>query len=78
MSRTVRRLFMAAFIAVPISATAAEQPSLLSPADHGPAGLMADMAARWVLKHVYEQAQPDVQQSFEPKLVSRDSVSKLA
>ena len=45
---------------------------------HYPITDMADMAARWVLKHVYEQAQPDVQQSFEPKLVSRESVSKLA
>ena len=33
------------------------------------------MAARWVLKHVYDQRQ-DVQQVFEPKLVERDSVSK--
>ena len=42
MSRTARRLCMVALTAIPFSATAAEQPSLLSPADHGPAGLMAD------------------------------------
>ena len=35
---------------------------------------MGRMAARWVLKHVYEQAQ-DVQQVFEPELVERDSVA---
>ncbi len=35
---------------------------------------MGTMAARWVLKHVYEQAQ-DVQQVFEPRLVERDSVA---
>ena len=42
MSRTARRLCMVALTAIPLSATAAEQRSLLSPADHGPAGLMAD------------------------------------
>lgn len=36
---------------------------------------MGRMAARWVLKHVYEQPQ-DVQQVFEPELVERDSVTK--
>jgi LacI family transcriptional regulator len=39
---------------------------------------MADMAARWVLKHVYEQNQPEVQQAFEPRLISRDSVARPA
>ena len=34
------------------------------------------MAARWVLKHVYEQQQLDVQQVFEPKLIERDSVGR--
>jgi LacI family transcriptional regulator, galactose operon repressor len=42
---------------------------------HYPIADMATMAARWVLKHVYDQRQ-DVQQVFEPKLVERDSVSK--
>jgi len=36
---------------------------------------MGHMAARWVLKHVYEQ-EHDVQQVFEPKLVERDSVAR--
>ena len=40
---------------------------------HYPIADMGHMAARWVLKHVYEQPQ-DVQQVFEPKLVERDSV----
>jgi hypothetical protein len=35
------------------------------------------MAARWVLKNVYEQDQ-DVQQVFEPKLVERDSVTRAS
>jgi hypothetical protein len=38
---------------------------------------MATMAARWVLRHVYDQPQ-DVQQVFEPKLVERDSVSRAS
>ena len=38
MLRTTRRLCLFALTAVPLSATAAEQPSLLSPADHAPAG----------------------------------------
>jgi LacI family transcriptional regulator len=41
---------------------------------HYPIADMGTMAARWVLKHVYEQQQ-DVQQVFEPKLVERDSVT---
>jgi LacI family transcriptional regulator len=40
-----------------------------------PVADMGTMAARWVLKHVYDQPQ-DVQQVFEPKLVERDSVAK--
>jgi LacI family transcriptional regulator len=39
---------------------------------------MADMAARWVLKNVYEQPQIEIQQAFEPKLVSRDSIARPA
>jgi LacI family transcriptional regulator len=42
---------------------------------HYPIADMGAMAARWVLKHVYDQPQ-DVQQVFEPKLVERDSVAK--
>jgi LacI family transcriptional regulator len=42
---------------------------------HYPIADMATMAARWVLKHVYDQPQ-DVQQAFEPELVERDSVSR--
>lgn len=42
---------------------------------HYPIADMARMAARWVLKNVYDQPQ-DLQQVFEPKLVERDSVSR--
>ena len=45
---------------------------------HYPIADMARMASRWVLKHVYDQQQPDVQQVFEPKLVERDSVGRPA
>jgi LacI family transcriptional regulator len=45
---------------------------------HYPISDMANMAARWVLKHVYEQQQGEVKQAFEPKLVSRDSVGRPA
>jgi DNA-binding LacI/PurR family transcriptional regulator len=38
---------------------------------------MGRMAARWVLKHVYEQPQ-EVQQVFEPRVVERDSVSRAS
>jgi LacI family transcriptional regulator len=41
---------------------------------HYPIADMGRMAARWVLRHVYEQQQ-DVQQVFEPRLVERDSVT---
>lgn len=44
---------------------------------HYPIADMGRMAARWVLRHVYEQPQ-DVQQVFEPKLVERDSVAALS
>ncbi len=43
---------------------------------HYPIADMSRMAARWVLKNVYEQANIDVQQLFEPSLVERDSVSR--
>ena len=42
---------------------------------HYPIADMGQMAARWVLRHVYEQEQ-DVQQVFEPRLIERDSVTK--
>jgi LacI family transcriptional regulator len=42
---------------------------------HYPIAEMGRMAARWVLKNVYEQ-ELDVQQVFEPKLVERDSVTR--
>ena len=42
---------------------------------HYPVADMGHMAARWVLKHVYDQPH-DVQQVFEPKLVERDSVTR--
>jgi len=45
---------------------------------HYPIADMADMAARWVLKNVYEQQQIEIRQAFEPKLVSRDSVARPA
>lgn len=45
---------------------------------HYPIADMADMAARWVLKNVYEQDLLEVQQAFEPRLVWRDSAAKPA
>ncbi|HUQ09333.1 MAG TPA: LacI family DNA-binding transcriptional regulator [Steroidobacteraceae bacterium] len=45
---------------------------------HYPIADMAEMAARWVLKNVYEHQQAEVQQSFEPMLVSRDSAARPA
>lgn len=44
---------------------------------HYPIAEMGRMAARWVLKHVYEQDHK-VQQAFEPRLVERDSVARPA
>jgi LacI family transcriptional regulator len=44
---------------------------------HYPIADMGTMAARWVLRNVYEQDQV-VQQVFEPKLVERDSVSRAS
>lgn len=43
---------------------------------HYPITDMSRMAARWVLKNVYEQENLDVQQAFEPSFVARDSVSR--
>lgn len=44
---------------------------------HYPIADMSRMAARWVLKNVYEQSH-EVQQVFEPRIVERDSVGKPA
>jgi LacI family transcriptional regulator len=44
---------------------------------HYPITDMSHMAARWVLKNVYEQDGLDVrQQVFEPSFVARDSVGR--
>jgi LacI family transcriptional regulator len=40
-----------------------------------PVAEMGMMAARWVLKHVYDQPQ-ELQQVFEPRLIERDSVAR--
>ena len=45
---------------------------------HYPISDMAAMAARWVLKHVYEHEQVDVQTAFEPRLIHRDSIGRPA
>jgi len=45
---------------------------------HYPIADMARMASRWVLRHVYEQHDLDVQQVFEPRLIERDSVGRPA
>lgn len=39
-----------------------------------PISAMGQMAARWVLREVYQQESNEVQQLFEPVLISRDSV----
>ena len=41
---------------------------------HYPITDMSHMAARWVLKNVYLQDTPNVQQMFEPRFIERDSV----
>lgn len=45
---------------------------------HYPIADMAEMASRWVLKHVYEREPGDVQVAFEPRLVMRDSIARPA
>jgi LacI family transcriptional regulator len=45
---------------------------------HYPIADMSRMAARWVLKNVYQQGDLDVQRAFEPSFVARDSVSTPA
>lgn len=42
-----------------------------------PVANMATMAARWVLKHVYEQADLEIRNRFKPTLVFRDSTAAL-
>jgi len=42
-----------------------------------PVNKMGSMAAKLVLKEVYQQDQHDIQQLFEPSLIMRDSVSVL-
>lgn len=45
---------------------------------HYPIADMSHMAARWVLKNVYDHKKLEVQQSFEPTFVARDSVARLS
>jgi len=42
---------------------------------HYPIADMSRMAARWVLKNVYNQGELEVQRAFEPSFVERDSIS---
>jgi LacI family transcriptional regulator len=44
---------------------------------NNPIGEMGRMAARWVLKEVYGEADIEVQFRYEPELVARDSVADL-
>jgi LacI family transcriptional regulator len=44
---------------------------------HYPINDMSRMAARWVLRNVYNQGDLDSQRVFEPNFVERDSVSRL-
>lgn len=43
-----------------------------------PIGNMGIMAARWVLKNVYQQKINDIQTVFEPLIIERDSVAPVA
>ncbi len=45
---------------------------------HYPIRDMSRMAARWVLKNVYQQGELAAQRVFEPNFVARDSVSQLS
>jgi LacI family transcriptional regulator len=45
---------------------------------HYPIADMSHMAARWVLRNVYQQSGLEVQQAFEPSYIARDSVSRPA
>lgn len=42
-----------------------------------PVGEMGHMAAKLVLKNVYKKTDEDIQYSFEPTIIDRDSVSKI-
>jgi len=39
---------------------------------------MSRMAARWVLRNIYEQPDLEVQQHFEPRFVQRESSARPA
>jgi LacI family transcriptional regulator len=43
---------------------------------HYPIADMSHMAARWVLRNVYQQEGVEVQQMFEPNFIARDSVAR--
>uniref|UniRef100_UPI0035680F3F LacI family DNA-binding transcriptional regulator n=1 Tax=Arsukibacterium sp. TaxID=1977258 RepID=UPI0035680F3F len=43
-----------------------------------PVSAMGQMAARWVMKQVYQQSRIEVQQLFNPHLIPRDSVAEAA
>jgi len=45
---------------------------------HYPIADMSYMAARWVLRNVYQQEGVEVQQMFEPSFIARDSVGRPA
>lgn len=45
---------------------------------HYPIADMSRMAARWVLKNVYQQGEIEVQRVFEPSFMERDSVTRPA
>ncbi|PYE34477.1 LacI family transcriptional regulator [Idiomarina fontislapidosi] len=42
-----------------------------------PIGGMGVMAARWVLKHIYQQKLDNIQTVFEPRVIERDSVHSI-
>ncbi|MCL1095770.1 LacI family DNA-binding transcriptional regulator [Shewanella kaireitica] len=43
-----------------------------------PIKLMGQMAARWILKNTFKQADLEVKNVFEPKLIARDSISAVS
>jgi LacI family transcriptional regulator len=45
---------------------------------HYPITDMSRMAARWVLRNVYQQGDLEIQRAFEPSFIQRDSVSRPA
>ena len=44
---------------------------------YNPIGGMGVMAARWVLKHIYQQKLDNIQTVFEPRVIERDSVHSI-